>query len=346
MPAQDGRIRCRRPLVLPGDRPGRYGEDERDAGEPRDREPDEPRSVRTVREPERRNEDRGEPERATDGQCTNRRGGGDAERDGSARRCAVGQKRRHEGRDQCDERSRHHLLDAAPEGVADERRGLRRNDRYESSQAGVANQPGRQRVDRKRDHRSQEREVRRDEPGHILVQELATDPEWQERGDRVADAEGRLERDLIGRVGEAGQAASVDHDAVGERQPLGTVVELDPPRPGRAARQQNGCTEREERPECGRRRPPTRLRATPGKDEQSPCHSDGYDCRSGELRGASAHRQQLCDDDHRRKPRRKQQRPRNAPAGHRSHHKATTERKHRQDKGEDHPCHQQPVHSS
>ena len=148
-------------------------------------------------------------------------------------------------------------------------------------------------------------------------------PSGRNARDRVADAEGRLERDLIGRVGEAGEAASVDHDAVGERQPLGTVVELDPTRPGRAARQQDWCTEREERPECRRCRPPTQLRATPGKDEQSPCHSDRHDCRSCELRGASAHRQQLRDDDHRRKARREQQRrpecsrrPSLAPQGH------------------------------
>ena len=260
------RRHLRKPVDRRDDRRHREHDDARreDAELDRNR-PDRPAPQKHRGDHRRREEPggRGQAQHAHD-----RRTNGCERQDGSSGR-ARPERPGHEHREQREEPGSGELLDPAPERVAEQDRRLCRDEGGECSHRPQRDERLEQRVQRERQHRGEERDVRLEDPGEVVADEGVPDPDRHQDARRVADPERRRQRRLVGRRREPGEVARVFHHAVGHREVRRGVVELDVAGEGRLARQDDRCREDCEDSDCGAERPQVGTAAPDRPEQQS-----------------------------------------------------------------------------
>ncbi len=160
-------------------------------------------------------------------------------------------KGRDERREQRQEQRRGHLLDPAPECVAEEQRRLCAEECGRGAERPAPHERLGQCVERQGEHRGEKRDLRLEEPGGVDAGQLVADPEGQECAERVPTAEVIVEDGLVGRGRELREVAPVHHRVVGEREPGRGVVERDVARECGAPREHD--RRREHREDADRR---------------------------------------------------------------------------------------------
>ena len=221
---------------LPGGRQRRNREHQAADERERERHPGAPDAV----ERDDENDDHREsckPDKAENVEAGEHGRGGDRQRDLRADAKRSRQRRRGERGNENDERRDGELLDAAPQRVAVQERGLRADERDKRTKEAASEKRRDERVHRQRDHRGHEGDVRLEEPGCVLACQFVPDAERQHRSDRIPGPEVDAQERRVGGRREPGQAAAVRHRVVDEGKPGRRVVERDVAGEGRAPRQ-------------------------------------------------------------------------------------------------------------
>ncbi len=145
------------------------------------------------------------------------------------------------------EEGRRQLLDAAPQRVAVEQRGLRADERSQRGDRRGAHERAQDRVEAQGECRSATCQVGLEDPGDVEADERAPDAREHERTERVAGADVAGVEQPECRRRFAADRARMRHRVIDDVEPGGGVVEPDIAGEGRSAREQHRCAVDEQR---------------------------------------------------------------------------------------------------
>ena len=220
---------------LPGGRQRRNREHQAADQRERERHPGAPDAVVCDDEDDDDRES-GKPDKAEHVQAGEHGRGGDRQRNLRTDAKRSRQRRRDERGNENNECRDGEFLDAAPQRIAVEKRGLRAEKRDQPTKETSSQKRRHERIHRQRDHRSYEGEVRLEEPRCVLACQLVPDAERQHRADRIPSPEVDAQERRVGGRREPSQAAAMRHRVIDKREPGRRVVERDVSGEGRAPR--------------------------------------------------------------------------------------------------------------